>query len=176
MGYTSVPTLAVLFLVVGLGAEAPLRATTRARRAVLATVLGLASVAMFARFFAFSGIQPRGWELVARGEFETIAREAPGARVIGYQSAGVAGYFGPSFGPYRVVNLDGLVNNEICKAWLAGRYFEYLEQTVDVVRLTGPEGFGYLLGPEGRPRFAARFPQWTESSPFYGPRPGPPRP
>jgi hypothetical protein len=172
--YTCVPTLALLFLVVGLGADAPLGAATPARRGVLVAALGLMGVAMFASFFAASGIRPRGWELVARGEFAAIAQEAPGARTIGYQSAGVAGYFAPSYGPYRVVNLDGLVNNEICKAWLAGRYFEYLDGTVDVVRLTSPEGFGYLLGPEGRARFAVRFPQWTETSPFYGPRPGPP--
>ena len=172
--YTCVPTLALLLLVVGLGADSPRGAATPIRAAVLAALLALVGVAMFAHFFTRTGIRPRGWELAIRAQFEAIAREAPGARTIGYQSAGVAGYFAPGFGPYRVVNLDGLVNNEIYKAWLAGRYFEYIDRTVDLVCLTGPEGFGYLLGPEGRVRFAARFPQWSGSSPLYGPRPGPP--
>jgi hypothetical protein len=116
-------------------------------------------------------VRPRGEEAVVRPILTKIARLAPGTRTVGVFNAGAAGYFAPEIGPFTVVNLDGLVNNAAVVAWRNGRYFEYLENHVDVVIDDADGTLNFLLGPGNRTRFDARYPQWPGGSLVRGPRP-----
>ncbi len=169
--YATVP----FFLVVGLagmaGEEAFGPRGRGARRAQAALALAAAALG-FVQFFRATGVRPRGEEEAVRGIFLKIARLAPGARRVGVFNAGAAGYFAPGFGPFTVVNLDGLVNNAAVAAWRRGRYLEYLERTVDVVIVDAAGTLDVMLGPGGRARFEARFPRWSRGSLIHGPRPG----
>jgi hypothetical protein len=98
-------------------------------------------------------------------------------RTIGcfHGNTGAWGYFAPYLGPYRVVNLDGVVNNRVLESFREGRYFEYLAGSMDLVAMNVPVQFQHLLGPEGTRRFAETFPRW-DSLAFYGPRRAMPSP
>jgi hypothetical protein len=93
-------------------------------------------------------------------------------RTIGcfHGQTGAWGYFAPSIAPYRIVNLDGVVNNRVLESFRQGKYFEYVDDTADLVVLTAPVPFEYLLGPEGTRRFHAAFPHWDDNPNNYGPQ------
>lgn len=168
--YATVPTFILVFLAGGVAADGLLGRLRTAWRAVLAVVAAAAGIAVFAQYFTATRIVPRGEELVVRPILTRIATQAPGTRTVGVFNAGAAGYFAPEIGPFTVVNLDGLVNNPSVEAWQSGRYFEYLDRTVDVVINDADGTLNFLLGPGNRPRFDARYPRWSPGSLVWGPR------
>jgi hypothetical protein len=168
--YATVPTFALVLLAAGLAGDELSARLRPAWRAALAVALAVAAVAIYAQYFRATRFKPRGEESVVRPILTRIATEAPGTRTVGVFNAGAAGYFAPEIGPFAVVNLDGLVNNPSVEAWLAGRYLEYLEGNVDVVIDDADGTLSFLLGQGNRPRFDARYPQWSPGSLVRGPR------
>jgi len=53
--------------------------------------------------------------------------------VVGAFNAGAVGYVALTYEDVRVVNFDGLVNNRVYEAVVAGRYLEYVLATVDIL-------------------------------------------
>ena len=168
--YATVPTFILVFLAGGVAADELLGRLRTTWRAALAVMAAAATLAVFAQYFTATKIVPRGEEWVVRPILTKIAMQAPGARTVGVFNAGAAGYFAPEIGPFTVVNLDGLVNNPAVEAWRAGRYYEYLDQNVDVVINDADGTLNFLLGPGNRPRFDARYPRWSPASLVCGPR------
>jgi hypothetical protein len=168
--YATAPAFLLVLLGGGLAADRPLGRLRAGWRAAVAVAGVAVAVAIFAHYFRVTRVKPRGEELVVRPILTRIAREAPGTRTVGAFNAGAAGYFAPEIGPFTVVNLDGLVNNPSVEAWRAGRYLEYLEANVDVVIDDADGTLNFLLGPGNRPRFEARYPQWSPGSLVWGPR------
>jgi hypothetical protein len=168
--YASVPTFVLVLLAGGVAAGELLSRLRAAGRAAIAVAAAAAAVLVFAQYFHATGVKPRGEEMVVRPILTKIAGQAPGTRTVGVFNAGAAGYFAPEIGPFTVVNLDGLVNNPSVEAWLAGRYFEYLDRNVDVVIDDADRTLDFLLGPGNRPRFDARYPSWSPGSLVRGPR------
>ena len=168
--YAAVPGLVVLFLFVGIGADAVLEAASPRRRAACAALLVALGVLLYAWHFAGDGRDaPRFAERGALGVLRHIEEHAPGARRIGIFGFGAVGYFTPEVGAYRIVGLDGMVNNQGVVAWHQGRFLEYLESTVDVVfSIGGTRDLDYMLGQERVPEFLARYPQWFPGAAGYG--------
>ena len=80
---------------------------------------------------------------------------APGTRV-GAWNAGEVGYFFSFHFPDRpVVNLDGVVNNELTRAARIGHYEEYVLDHVDVV-VEPMVRLGTILGKDGADAFIAK--------------------
>jgi hypothetical protein len=167
-------------LAIGAG-RAPSAAPRRGARAG-AVLAGLAAAALALaiglRFFRTHPPRARAPEIAIGAVLATVAREAPAARTIGIYNAGSAGYFAPEFGPYRVVNLDCVVNNAAFAAYRRGDYAAYLRRTVDLLLLSPP-------GVEPRPwmthaeyaRLLADYPRWEDrlqpadrNVEIYGPR------
>jgi hypothetical protein len=173
--YALAPWLLALLLFVGLGAEPALAAASAVHRRWIGALLAAVAVAVLARFFVVSGVQPRAHEEWTRGAFGLIANRTPNVRTIGcyHGNTGAWGYFGREIAPFRIVNLDGLVNNKVLETYRAGTYFEYIDQTMDLVVVSATEPFEHLLGPSGTVRFHERFPRWSQDSYYYGPRRGP---
>jgi hypothetical protein len=173
--YASVPALVLLLAFVGLGADSLLGGWSAQRRRALAIIPAVVGLAMWWRFFSVMGIHPNLPEANARAALEQIAERAPRVRTIGcfHGQTGAWGYFAPFITPHRIVNLDGVVNNRVLESYRQEKYFEYVYGTVDLVVLTAPVPFEYLLGPEGTRRFHAAFPRWEDNPNNNGPRRGP---
>ncbi|HVP15587.1 MAG TPA: hypothetical protein VMS88_08575, partial [Terriglobales bacterium] len=167
--YATVPTFAVVTLFAGLAADPVLRRLGSAARSAVAAACVAVALATYAQYFTATHVRPRGEEMIVRPILTKIARFAPGVRTVGVFNAGAAGYFAPEIGPFRVVNLDGLVNNEAAGAWRQGRYLEYLSGHVDVVIDDADGTLNFLLGPGQRTRFDARYPRWSPGSLICGP-------
>lgn len=176
--YASVPALAVLFVFVGLGADTLLGGGPAARGRALVAIPAVIGLAMWWRFFSVMGIHPNQPESSARAALEQIAGRAPTVRTIGcfHGQTGAWGYFAPSIAPYRIVNLDGVVNNRVLESYRDAKYFEYVSETADLVVLTAPVPLEFLLGPEGTRRFRTTFPRWEDGPNNYGPRRDSPAP
>lgn len=170
--YASVPALVLLLVFVGLGADSLLDGWPGPRRSALALVPAAIGLAMWWRFFSVMGVHPNQPQADARAALAQIAERAPGIRTIGcfHGQTGAWGYFTPSIAPYRIVNLDGVVNNRVLESYRRGKYFEYISDTADLVVLTAPVPFEYLLGPAGTRRFYETFPRWEDAPNNYGPR------
>lgn len=110
----------------------------------LVSVGGLAITMYVVLFTHLSRVHTPPERRLAR-RFAAVRASAPNA-VIGAFNAGVVGYVGTCRG-LRVVNLDGLVNNEVYTALQSGRYLEYVQETVDVMFET-PQRAAVFLGPE----------------------------
>jgi hypothetical protein len=90
-----------------------------------------------------------------RGAGRTIEALPPGAR-IGLWNAGQTGYFASFHHPDRtIVNLDGVVNNEVTRWESEGRYEEYLLRNVDFI-IEPPEYMRIVVGEARAARFVAR--------------------
>jgi hypothetical protein len=170
--YAAVPLLALAALA-GVAADASLARAVPPARAGLAVIATAASLAMLAGFFRATGVRPRGEESDVAPLLRTIEQRAPGIRALGYFNAGAAAYFAPAHVRYRVVNLDGLVNNAAVEAWRRDDYLGYLRRTVDVVVADAPRTLDFYLGPADRARFEAEYPRWSAGSMMYGPRRAP---
>jgi hypothetical protein len=102
----------------------------------------------------------------ARGHFHTRRDErervhqvgralAPGTR-IGLWNAGLVGYvFSFHFPDRPVLNLDGVVNNELVRRAKLGQYERYVVEHVDVV-IEPPSKFVWVLGQKRADTFAAQ--------------------
>lgn len=116
-------------------AASPLLHGSKAMRGVVAT-WALAFIAVFAveyvRYGSADGHGGRGPELRHRPAFEAILRQRPRGAVAGAFDAGAIGYIATAYPTITVVNLDGMVNNRVYRAYLDGRYEEYVRSTIDV--------------------------------------------
>lgn len=84
-----------------------------------------------------------------------VGRSVPPGTRIGLWNAGEVGYFfSHHFPEVPVINLDGVVNNEVTRLARAGRYEEYVLENVDVL-IEPPGWFGNIIGPRARPFIAA---------------------
>jgi hypothetical protein len=135
---------------------------------VIALLCVMIVLTSYARFFAINRIVPGGEERVLAPTLAFITREYPRVRTIGSFDAGALGYFAPKYGSYRVVNLDGLVNNRAYDAWRSGDYYGYLIRTIDLFWVNSNEMDVWLTPPE-KARILAHYPQWGEWE-IYGPR------
>ena len=107
------------------------------------------SVTMYTHFFEQMPPQSRGGEHLHNDTFDALKELTPGRHVIGAFNAGAIGFFAPQHGHYKVVNLDGLVNNRILEEWKSGRFVSYLAETVDVLWLvSNSELDSWLSDPE----------------------------
>jgi hypothetical protein len=174
--YASVPALVLLLVFVGLGADSLLGGGPAQRRRALVAIPAAIGLAMWWRFFSVMGIHPNQPQENARAALAQIAERAPRVSTLGcfHGQTGAWGYFAPSIAPYRIVNLDGVVNNRVLESYRRGKYFEYVSDTADLVVLTAPVPFEYLLGPAGTRRFYATFKHWEDAPNNYGPRRSPP--
>jgi hypothetical protein len=92
----------------------------------------------------------------ARGIAELGAGLPAGTRV-GMWNSGEVGYFlSFHFPGLRVVNLDGLVNNDLTRAARRGAYEQYLLRNVDVLLEEPLPYLGPIVGPERAGQFVAR--------------------
>lgn len=137
-------------------------------RAATATALALAGL-VYTRFFALHPIVPRGEEKVAAAILAPIAERHPEPLTIGAFDAGALGYFAPRYGPYRVVNLDCLVNNRAYEAWRRGEYATYLSRSVDLFWQADEDELDAWVTPAERSLVLAEFPKWPGRE-IYGPR------
>jgi hypothetical protein len=107
------------------------------------------SVTTYTHFFQEMPPRARGGEHLYDDTFEALKELTPGPHVIGAFNAGAIGFFAPQHGHYKVVNLDGLVNNRILEEWKSGRFVAYLSETVDIVWLVSSSELDtWLTEPE----------------------------
>jgi hypothetical protein len=85
-----------------------------------------------------------------------LAQQYPNGVTAGALNAGALGYIAPKYGKIRIVNLDGLVNNQAFRARREGVYLEYLISTVDVL-LESPEYVSRFVKPDEIPRLMESF-------------------
>lgn len=132
-------------------AFAPVEAWSGRRTARLAAALAVALLALTAFFTAplfGARTAQRERDLTALGE------SLPAGTVAGIWNAGEVGYFmSLHFPAVRIVNLDGVVNNDLTRRAAGGEYENYLLERVDVL-IESPEP--YLTQVVGAER-AARF-------------------
>jgi hypothetical protein len=109
-------------------------ALERARPAIAGAVLAGSAVTCAAtlhRYIDFVGYHPRITELRYRPFLQKLAALPPGSRV-GVWNAGRMAYFAAFAAPHiRIVNLDGVVNNDLYAALRRGQYLEYLAAECD---------------------------------------------
>ena len=132
--YASFTVLAFCILL-GVAAAGVTRGPGQLRVWGAVTMFILVSVTMYTHFFEEMPPRARGGEHLYDDTFEALKELTPGPHVIGAFNAGAIGFFAPHHGHYRVVNLDGLVNNRILEEWKSGRFVEYVSETVDIVWL-----------------------------------------
>jgi hypothetical protein len=140
----------------------------RNARAILAGALTVIAAAIAVRFFSLHPIVPRGEERKIAPGLSLITRTHAEVRTVGACNAGALGYFAPEYGSYRVVNLDGLVNNRAYDAWRQGDYEGYLVRTIDLIWVEPEDWDMWLTAPEIS-RIQALYPRWAGSD-IYGPR------
>lgn len=111
----------------------------------------------YVHFFLQTGIEPRGAEDNLAGGLRLIEQRSPGPHVIGAFNAGALGFFAPLHAPFKVVNLDGLVNNQIRREWKEGLSLQYITQTTDVLWLANLAELDIWLSPEEKGTILRRF-------------------
>jgi len=117
----------------------------------------------YVHFFLRTGIESRGSEVNKVAGLHLIAQRSPGPHVIGAFNAGSLGYFAPLHGPFRVVNLDGLVNNQVEPECEEGRFEQYIVQTTDVLWLANLAELDIWLNPEQKETILRRFQRLSDN-------------
>jgi hypothetical protein len=88
--------------------------------------------------------------------YQQIGRSLPAGTRIGLWNAGEVGYFFSFHFPDRsVINLDGVVNNEVTRHAREGRYEQYVLEHVDVL-IEPPRWFGNIVGKQRADAFTAK--------------------
>ena len=94
------------------------------------------------------------WPPERARSFADLGAGLPEGTRVGIWNAGeLAYFFSHRFPDMRVVNLDGLVNNELTELALDGRYEEYVLENVDVLVESPRVYLGQTVGRERADRF-----------------------
>lgn len=165
--YATIPSF-ILSCLLGISAAEELNRLGPQRARLFNIVVVGASICVFLHFFSVVGHEPRAGQTALVPVFDLIKEHAPETRSIGAYNAGAIGYFAPAFGPYRVVNLDGLVNNEAYAAWRKGIYYQYLISSVDLLWIGSLQEFDIWLSAEEKSRILHTKASWSDGQ-LYGP-------
>jgi len=161
-------------------ADAPARRGPSPRGALATAACALAAALLAVRFFTLHPPDPRGpWRDEVR-VFGAIRHEAPAVRTVGLYNAGRLGYFVPTLGPWRITNLDCVVNNAAFAAWERGAYDDWVIAHVDLLLLSAPgEEPRAWMSPDRWRRLLRLYPRWPDAlqpggglEDVYGPRRG----
>lgn len=121
-------------------------------------LLLLVQVAQYPLFLTRIQLGARGPEKQFRAPLDRLRADLPGRARIGAFDAGALAYVAGQYEGFTVINLDGLVNNEIYRAYREDRYADWVMANVDVV-VQDLRRARLFCGPEDVERLRRRYGQ-----------------
>jgi len=118
----------------------------------------LAQLTFYPLFFSRLNHHARGPEKMFDQPLQRILAIKPEGAALGAFDAGALGYVALKYPNLRVINLDGLVNNQIFAASREGRYVDYVIENVDFV-LQDVKRFSMYLDSEDVERLRKHYGQ-----------------
>lgn len=127
--------IVLLAACIGQTIDRPLEDRRRQRWWVLTPtiLLCLLQLVQYPLFVSRIPLGAHGPEKQFRPPLDRLKAQAPAGAVLGAFDAGALGYVAELYPGFPVVNMDGLVNNEIFQAYREGRYADWVLSHVQIV-------------------------------------------